>query len=101
MKPTTIKEPIIIGKQPISETHEVKLPTSDIDSGQDSILLVRERVRGRKLEGPYKKRKGVLLDQLQHTITYLPAGTGQQPKLSKRDIGKQPTMQLTGGRSAN
>ena len=33
------------------------------------------------------------MDQSQHTITVLPAGTGQQTIISKRDIGKQPAIE--------
>ena len=78
IEPNTIKKLIIFQKQPISETAQVKLTTSDFDSGQNSTILVRERVRGSKLERAYKKRKGVLMDQSQHTITFLPTGTNKQ-----------------------
>ena len=71
----------------ISDPQEVKLSTSDFESGQDSTILLRERVRGSKLEGAYKKREGKLLDQSEHTITFLPAGSNQKTVISKRDLG--------------
>ena len=42
------------------------------------------------MEGAFKKRKGVLLEQSNdsnHTITFLPAGKNQPTRISKRDIG--------------
>ena len=48
--------------------------------------MVRERTRGTKLEGAYKKKKGVLLEQSNHTITFLPAGRIQPTIISKRDV---------------
>ena len=59
------------------------------ESGQDSTIIVRERARGAKLEGAYKKRKGDLLEQSNHKIlTFLPAGGTQSTKISKRDVGR-------------
>ena len=45
---------------------------------------MRERTRGTKLEGAFQKRKGTLLEQSNHTITFLPAGRTQST------IGNQP-----------
>ena len=97
----TIKKLIIYRKRPISEPQKVKLSTSDFDSGQDSAILVRERVRGSKLEEAYEKRKSVLLNQSEHTITFLPAGTNQETIISghRQTINpRQPIMQFTRGR---
>ena len=60
---------------------------TDFESGQDSAISVRERVRGSTLEGAYKKKKGLLLTQSEHTITFLPAPRKTPTILSKRDIG--------------
>ena len=48
--------------------------------------MVRERTRGTKLERAYKKKKGVLLEQSNHTINFLPAGRNQPTIISKRDV---------------
>ena len=48
--------------------------------------MVQERSRGSKLEGAFKKRKGVLLENINLTITFLPAGRTQKTIISKRDI---------------
>ena len=50
--------------------------------------MVRERSRGSKLEGAFKKRKGLLLENSNHTITFLPAGRTQSTIISKRDVGQ-------------
>ena len=63
----------------------MKLTETDFESGQDSAILVRERTQGTKLEGAYKKRKGTLLEQSNHTITFLPAGSNKATVISKRD----------------
>ena len=39
------------------------------------------------MEGAYKKKKGSLLTQSEHTITFLPAPRKTPTILSKRDIG--------------
>ena len=85
----TIKKLLISRSTTISDPAEVKLSTSDFESGQDSTILVRERARGSKLESAYKKRKGKLLEQSEHTITFLPAASNQKTVISKRDLANQ------------
>ena len=48
---------------------------------------MRERTRGSKLEGAFKKKKGTLLEETEHTVTFLPAGKGKATIMPKRDIG--------------
>ena len=67
---------------------ELKLDETDFESGQDSSILVRERSRGTKLDRAFKKREGVLLEQSNHRITFLPAGKKLPTVISKRDIEK-------------
>ena len=55
----------------ISEPADFKLTETDFESKQDSTVLVRERTRGSKLEGADKKRKGALLEQTYHAISFL------------------------------
>ena len=94
----TGKEPNTIKKLPmnsfryISEPQAMKLDETDFESGQDSTILVRERSRGTKLEGAFKKRKGVLLEQSKYTITFLPAGK-KQPTIISRDTKKRQNWQ--------
>ena len=70
-----------------SDNPSFLLDEGDFESGQDSTILVRERSRGTKLEGAYQKRKGVLIEQSNHTIIFLRAGRSQSTIISKRDIG--------------
>ena len=86
-EPNTIKRLVINKRQFISETPEVELTGEDFESGQDSSIMVRERTRGSKLEGAFKKRKGTLIEDSNHTITFLPAGRTQVTVISKRDVG--------------
>ena len=69
-----------------ADTSDIKLTETDFESGQDSAILVRERTRGSKLEGAYKKKKGTLLEETEHTVTFLSAGKGKATIMSKRDI---------------
>ena len=84
----TIKRIITNHKQIISDNQEVNINNNDFESGQDSAIMVKESARETKLEGLYKKRKGVLLENSNHTITLLPAGRTQSTIISKRDNGQ-------------
>ena len=77
----------------ISETPELSLTEDDFESGQDSTILARERSRGSKLEGSYRKKKGVLLEKSNHTATFLPAGRSARTIISKRDLGSSGEQQ--------
>ena len=58
---------------------------SDFPGEQDSETLVRERARGTKLDGLYKKKKGVIVGETDHTIAI--SNKKRQPTLhSKRDV---------------
>ena len=87
-EPNTMQRIITNYKQVFSDNQEVNINNDDFESGQDSAIVVRERARGTKLEGLYKKRKGVQLENSKHTITFLPAGRTQSTIISKRDIGQ-------------
>ena len=73
METNTIKKLVINHKQSLSESHEFKPSETDFDfeSGQDSTVLVRERLRGSKLGCGFQKRKGVLLEKTNNTTTFL------------------------------
>ena len=47
--------------------------------------MVREKTRGSKLEGAFKKRKGTLLEHSKRTLTFFPVGRTQAPVIFKRD----------------
>ena len=74
----------------LASTSNLQLPYEDIESGQDSTILVRERTRGTKLEAAYAKKRGSILKQSEHTVTFLPAGQKAAKVLSKRDVAKPP-----------
>ena len=65
-EPNTIKKLVVNLFKSISDHPTVDLKDTDFESGQDSTILVRERKRGTRLEGAYKKRKGVLLEHVAH-----------------------------------
>ena len=87
-EPNTVKRLVKNQGNTISGSQDFKLKETDFESGQDSTILVRERVRGSQLEGAYKKRKGTLLSQSEHSITFLPAGKTKATILSNRDEGR-------------
>ena len=66
---------------------------SDFEEEVDSTILVRERVRGSKLEPVFQKKRGKILDESEHTLTFLPEGKKKPTKWSKRDIVKSYTLQ--------
>ena len=57
-------------------------------SEADSTLLAREQMRVTKLEGSFKKVKGAVVGQSEHTISILPK-TGKKVTYSKRDVAWQ------------
>ena len=85
---TTVKD--IITTKPnknhiVSENdNNFQLELSDFPGEQDSEILVRERARGTKLDGLYKKKKGVITNETDHTITI--NKKRQLTTYSKRDV---------------
>ena len=72
-EPHTIKKLVVNSFRKISDQPQpvIQLSDTDFKSGQDSTIMVGEQTRGTKLEGSYKRRKAVLLEQSNHTITFL------------------------------
>ena len=66
---------------------QIEIEHEDISEEADSTILVRERerVKGTKLEGAFKKVKGQIVGQSSHTITVLPC-TGKKTVYSIRDV---------------
>ena len=91
LEPNTIKKLMISRAKLISDNPEFPLTETDFDSSQDSTILIKKRSRGSKLEGSFKKRKGVLMEQSNHIITFLPVGSSQPSVFSKRNIGHKET----------
>ena len=85
---TTVKD--IITTKPnknyiVSENNNnFQLELSDFPGEQDSAILVRERARGTKLDRLYKKKKGVITNETDHTITS--NKKRQSTTYSKRDV---------------
>ena len=85
--PNTITELVTNPTQVVlAAESRVHLPLSDIESGQDSTILVRERTRNTKLGAFFAKRKGKILDSTPHTISFLPKGRPTPQLLSRRDV---------------
>ena len=61
------------------------LEEDDFSPDVDSTVLIRERTRGSKLEGTFKKKTAQPIGELDHTVTILPS-RGSPVVLSQRDI---------------
>ena len=72
--PNTLKTRII-EKCILEQDPKIKIEPEDFSDEVDSTILVRERVRGTKLEGAFKKMRGKVLKQSDHTITLMPKGS--------------------------
>ena len=84
--PKTLKS-AMIRKCILEEDPKLQIEPEDFSEEADSTILVRERVRGTKLEGNFKKMKGRVTAESEHTITVQPAA-GKPIILSKRDVAK-------------
>ena len=82
-KPNTLKS-VMVEKCVLDKDPLIEIDPEDF-SETDSTILVRERMRGTKLEGAFKKVKGAVEGQSGHTITILPK-TGKERTYSKRDV---------------
>ena len=83
-KPNTEKSRMI-EKCILDQDPQIDIEPEDFSEEADSTILVRERVRGTKLEGAFKKVKGQFVGESTHTVTILPK-TGRQFVYSKRDV---------------
>ena len=77
--PNTLKS-AMIRKCILEEDPKLQIEPEDFSEEADSTILVRERVRGTKLEGNFKKMKGKVTAESEHTITI-------QPKAGKTRCG--------------
>ena len=81
--PTKPKQPNYI----VSDNDSTfELEMSEFPPDQDSELLIRERARGSKLENAYKKKKGKIVAETQHTVTMKGRGKSLPTLHSKREV---------------
>ena len=85
-KPNTEKSRMI-EKCILEQDPQIEIEPEDFSEEADPTILVRERVRGTKLEGAFKKVKGKIVGESSHAITVLPK-TGHQVIYSKRGSRK-------------
>ena len=69
------------------ESPQLQIEPENFSEEADSTILVREGVKGTKLEGNFEKIKGQIISQSENTITVLPK-SGKQTIYSKRDMVK-------------
>ena len=69
----------------LDNDNNFQLEMSGFPGEQDSEILVRKRARGTKLDGLYKKKRGTISNETDHTITI--SNKKRQPTTySKRDV---------------
>ena len=95
----TVKSNVVERIKNVSETEpKVTFNPSDFEEEIDSIL-VRERTKGSKLEGQYKKKAGKVIKETEHTITFLPKKSKKEVILSKKDVAKDTAEKEKAGTS--
>ena len=77
----------MIRKCILEKEAQLQIEPEDLSDKADSTKLVRARVRGTKLAGNFKKMKGKVIDQSEHTMSVWPK-PGKQIIVSKRDVAK-------------
>ena len=88
-EPNTVKSNIINKIKNVSENDpKVEFTQSDFEEEVDSTILVRERTKGSKLEGQYKRKIGKVIKESAHTITFLPKNSKKEVVYAKRDVAK-------------
>ena len=85
-KPNTLKS-VMVEKCLLERDPLIDIEPEDF-SEADSTILVRERMRGTKLEGAFKKVRGTVVGQSEHTISILPK-TGKKTTYSMQDVAWQ------------
>ena len=91
-KPNTVKSNVVERVIFVLETEsKLAFSVSDFEEEVDTAILVRERTKGSKLEGPYKRKVGKALKKTAHTITFLPKKSKKAVVLPKRDVAKDNT----------
>ena len=99
--PNTVKSNIINKIKNVSENDpKVEFTQSDFEEEVDSAILVRERTKGSKLEGQYKRKTGKVIKESAHTITFLPKNSKKEVVYAKRDVAKANETKLSEAQKA-
>ena len=94
-EPNTVKSNIINKIKNVSENDpKVEFTQSDFEEEVDSTILVRERTKGSKLKGQYKRKTGKVIKESAHTITFLPKNSEKEVVYAKRDVAKASETKL-------
>ena len=94
-EPNTVKTNIINKIKNVSENDpKVEFTQSDFEEEVDSTTLVRERTKGSKLEGQYKRKTGKVIKESAHFITFLPKNSTKEVVYAKRDVDKASETKL-------
>ena len=80
--PNTLKSRII-EKCILEQDPKIRIEPEDFSDAVNSTTLVRERVRGTKLERAFKKVRGKVVNQSSHTISIMPKGSKGTTTYSK------------------
>ena len=83
---TTLKS-AMIRKCTLKKDRQLQIDPEDYSEEADSTILVRERVKGTKLERNFKRVNDNIFSQSENTITVL-LKSGKQVIISKRDVAK-------------
>ena len=94
-----VKSNIVDNFKSVSEVDQgVTFNASKFEEDIDSTILVRERTRGSKLEGKFKKKSGKIIKETTHTIIFLPRKRNKEVVYPKRDVvGKKPGKKSSTG----
>ena len=76
----------LIEKCVLEKDPAINIEPEDFSEEADSTILDRERVRGTKVEAPFKKGKGKVVEQTDHTITLKQSSSKMSTTYSKRDV---------------
>ena len=99
-QPNTVKSNVVERIKNVSKTEpKVTFSPSDFEEEIDSTILVRERTKGSKLEGQYKRKVRKVIKETEHTITFLPKKSMKEVILSKRDVAKDTAEKEKAGTS--
>ena len=79
----------ILDKDPL-----IEIETEDFSDEADSTILVRDRMRGTKLERAFRKVKGKVVVKSEHTVSVLPK-SGKVVTMSKRYSSGERTRRRT------
>ena len=74
-KSNTVKSNIVDKIKSVPKVDRgLQFTTSSFEEEIDSAIMVRERTRGSKLEGQFRKKAGKAIKETAHTITFLTKG---------------------------